>query len=199
MTAAVTASDPYAASRTLYERASASLAGGVSTAFRVYEQPVPLFLREAHGAYLVDVDGRGYVDYVCGFGPVILGHGHERVAAAVGAAARDLQQVGGQHEAEVELAELLCATVPAFELVRLSMSGSEAIHAAVRLARGVTDRPRRPMRAPRCRSRTASCRRRSRRSSSATGTTRMASTGCSARWATASPPSSWRRSRATRA
>ncbi len=141
MTAAVTATDPYAASRTLYERASTSLAGGVSTAFRVYEQPVPLFLREARGAYLVDVDGNEYVDYVCGFGPIILGHGHERVAAAVGAAARGLQQVGGQHEAEVELAELLCATVPAFELVRLSMSGSEAIHAAVRLARGVTDRP----------------------------------------------------------
>jgi glutamate-1-semialdehyde 2,1-aminomutase len=141
MTAAITTSDPYASSRRLYERASASLAGGVSTAFRIYEQPVPLFLRDARGAYLVDVDGNDYVDYVCGFGPVILGHANERVTAAVAEAAGTLQQVGGQHVAEVELAELLCATVPAFELVRLSMSGSEAVHAAVRLARGVTGRP----------------------------------------------------------
>jgi glutamate-1-semialdehyde 2,1-aminomutase len=133
--------DAFARSRELHARASRHLAGGVSTAFRMYERPVPLFIREAKGARLTDVDGREYVDYACGFGPVILGHGHERVAQAVAEAAAGVQQVGAQHEAEIELAELLCRTVPAFDVVRLSVSGSEAVHAALRLARAVTGRP----------------------------------------------------------
>ncbi len=131
----------YAGSRALHARAARTLAGGVSTAFRLYERPVPLFIREARGAHLTDVDGREYVDFVCGYGPVVLGHGHEPVAAAVADAALRLQQVGAQHEAEIELAEILCERVPAFEVVRYSMSGSEAIHAALRLARGATGRP----------------------------------------------------------
>ncbi|OFV81132.1 MAG: hypothetical protein A2W26_10095 [Acidobacteria bacterium RBG_16_64_8] len=131
----------YAGSYALFERAGRHLAGGVSTAFRLSERPVPLFVREATGAYLVDVDGRRYVDYTCGFGPVILGHGRAEVATAVAAAAERLQQVGAQHKGEGELAELLCAIVPAFELVRFSLTGSEAIHAAIRLARAATGRP----------------------------------------------------------
>jgi len=139
--AAVPVVTDYSASIALYARARKHLAGGVSTAFRIEERPIPLFIREAHGAHLVDVDGRVYVDYTCGFGPVVLGHGHPEVTAAVIAAAGKLHQVGGQHEGEVELAELLCHTVPSFEMVRLSSSGSEAVHAAVRLARGATGRP----------------------------------------------------------
>jgi len=130
----------YAASLALRERAATRLAGGISTAFRLYEQPVPLFVREARGARLVDVDGNRYVDYSCGFGPVILGHADERVADAVARAAHGVQQVGAQHEAEGELAELLCETVPAFEVVRYSMTGSEAVHAALRTARAATGR-----------------------------------------------------------
>jgi glutamate-1-semialdehyde 2,1-aminomutase len=135
------AEDAYARSRALHARASERLAGGVSTAFRMYERPVPLFIREAKGARLTDVDGREYVDFACGFGPVILGHGHERVTAAVAAAAANVQQVGAQHEAEIELAELLCESVPAFDVVRFGVTGSEAIHAALRLARAATGRP----------------------------------------------------------
>ncbi len=128
-------------SRQLYERGCGSLAGGVSTAFRMFEKPVPLFIREARGAYLVDEDGNEYIDYVCGYGPVIVGHGHPGVAAAVAQAAAGVQQVGAQHRAEIELAERLCELVPAFERVRLGLSGSEAAHAAIRLARAATGRP----------------------------------------------------------
>lgn len=133
--------DRYAQSRLLYERALRPLAAGVTTAFRAHERPVPLFIAEASGSHLVDADGNRYVDYVCGFGPIILGHGHEVVADAVGRAARTLQQVGGQHEGEVRLAERLCELVPSFERIRLAMSGSEGIHAAIRLARAATGRP----------------------------------------------------------
>ena len=125
----------------LHQRACGSLAGGVSTAFRMFERPVPLFIREASGSHLVDEDGNEYVDYVCGFGPVILGHGHPGVAGAVAAAAANVQQVGAQYRAELELAERLCEVVPAFERVRLALAGSEAIHAALRLARAATGRP----------------------------------------------------------
>ncbi len=129
-----------ARSRALHERAVKSLSGGVSTAFRLSERPVPLSFKRASGAHLVDVDDRTYIDYVCGYGPVILGHGHEEVAAAVSEAAHGMQQIGGQHVGEVELAETLCRVVPAFERVRLSLSGSEAVHAALRVARANTGR-----------------------------------------------------------
>jgi glutamate-1-semialdehyde 2,1-aminomutase len=132
--------DAYAASREHFERAQASLAGGVSTAFRAFEKPHPLFFREASGAKLVDVDGNEYVDFVCGFGPILLGHGHPGVVDAVCRAAGQLQQVGGQHVGEVELAERLCGLVPAFETMRFSMTGSEAVHGALRLARAATGR-----------------------------------------------------------
>lgn len=121
-------------------RAMKSLAGGVSTAFRMAERPSPLFFKSGSGARLIDVDGNEYLDYVCGYGPVILGHGHPLVAERVARAAYDLQQPGGQHDAEIELAESLCRLVPAFKRVRPASSGSEAVHAAMRLARGATGR-----------------------------------------------------------
>lgn len=127
-------------SRACHDRASRVLAGGVTTAFRMFERPVPLFIESADGSRLVDVDGNEYVDFVCGFGPVILGHNHPAVSAAVMEAVPRLQQVGGQHRGEYELAEALCAAVPSFERIRLGLSGSEAVHAAVRLARAATKR-----------------------------------------------------------
>jgi len=125
----------------LHERACRVLAGGVSTAFRAFERPVPLFVQSASGAHVVDVDGNDFVDFMCGFGPIILGHGDERVLEGAIAAARTVQQTGGQSLVECELAELLCQHVPAFEVVRLGLSGSEAIHAAVRVSRAATERP----------------------------------------------------------
>jgi glutamate-1-semialdehyde 2,1-aminomutase len=127
-------------SHALGEKASLSLAGGVSTAFRRSERPLPLVIRSAEGGHVTDVDGNEYVDFVCGYGPVILGHADPTVAAAVGRAAAGLQQVGAQTEDEFRLAELLTREVPSFERVRISLSGSEAVHAALRLARAVTGR-----------------------------------------------------------
>ncbi len=127
-------------SSALRERASQVLPAGVSTSFRAAEKPVPLFFERAQGATMVDVDGNAYIDYVCGFGPIILGHSHPEVAEAVARAAGRLVQLGGQHEGEVELAERLVRHVPSFEMVRPTMSGSEAAHAAIRLARAATGR-----------------------------------------------------------
>ena len=130
----------YDRSTALHARAAESLAGGVSTAFRMFERPVPLFIEQACGAELIDVDGNRYVDFVAGYGPVVLGHADPVVCEAVAAAASGTQQVGAQHEGEVVLAEALCDHVPAFERVRLSVSGSEGVHAALRLARAATGR-----------------------------------------------------------
>ncbi len=130
----------YAGSLREHELASRTLAAGVTTAFRMYERPVPLCIEEASGAHMIDVDGNRYIDYVCGYGPVILGHGHDGVCQAIERAARGLQQVGGQHRGERALAEKLCELIPSFERTRLSMSGSEAIHASIRLARAATGR-----------------------------------------------------------
>jgi glutamate-1-semialdehyde 2,1-aminomutase len=116
------------------------LAGGVSSGFRMAERPFPLFFTEAIGSRVVDADGHSYIDYVAGYGPVVLGHSDARVTEAVASAASRLQQVGGQHEAEVELAETLITHIPAFETIRFSVSGSEAVHASIRLARAVTGR-----------------------------------------------------------
>src|SRR4051794_41885186 len=87
----------YAHSEALHERASRVLAGGVSTAFRLYERPVPLFMAGARGSKLVDVDGNEYVDYVCGFGPLILRHADQGVSPALAPAAAGGPQGGGQH------------------------------------------------------------------------------------------------------
>jgi glutamate-1-semialdehyde 2,1-aminomutase len=128
-------------SQEMFERAQRVMAGGVSTAFRVSERPVPLFFEGSAGGRLRDVDGNEYVDFVCGYGPIVLGHANERVLEAVARAASAYQQVGGQNPLELELAELLCEHVPSYELVRIGLSGSEAIQAALRLARGATGRP----------------------------------------------------------
>jgi len=127
-------------SEELYARAKSSLSGGVSTAFRLSEKPVPLFIAEARGTRLVDVDGNELLDYTCGFGPVILGHAHPAVSDAVARAAAGVQQVAAQQLGEIELAERLCRLVPAFERVRIGLSGSESVHAALRVARAATGR-----------------------------------------------------------
>src|SRR3954452_431384 len=111
----------------LHARAAEVLAGGVSTAFRAFERPVPLTLASAQGARLTDVDGNELVDFVCGMGPIILGHGHPHVVAAVSEAAGRLQQAGAQSEAEVALAEQLRVAMPSLERLRFGLSGSAAV------------------------------------------------------------------------
>ncbi|MFD7158911.1 aspartate aminotransferase family protein [Kribbella sp. NPDC059898] len=124
----------------LYARAKQVLAGGVSSDARRAERP--LFVDHASGAELWDVDGNRYVDYVLGQGPNLLGHAAPLVADAVSAQVRRGVAYAAQHELEAQVAERLCSMVPAAELVRFNSVGSEAVHGAIRLARGHTGRPK---------------------------------------------------------
>jgi glutamate-1-semialdehyde 2,1-aminomutase len=132
----------YARSQASYERARKYLPGGVSSNFRLGMKPFPLFFDHAKGAYLFDVDGNEYVDYVLGMGPVILGHAHPEVEQDVHNALRRGQLFAGQHDLELELAAEVCSLVPCAEMVRFSLSGSEAVQAALRAARAFTGRNR---------------------------------------------------------
>ena len=129
---------------TLFERAQASIPGGVNSPVRAFKGVggEPIFAARAEGAYLVDTDGRRYVDYVQSWGASILGHAHPDVVAAVAAAAARGTSYGLPTEAEVLLAEAVCARVPSVERLRLVSSGTEATMTAVRLARGATGRDR---------------------------------------------------------
>ena len=100
----------------------------------------PLFIASGEGAEIVDVDGNRYIDYVCSWGPMILGHAHPEVVEAVRAAAERGTSFGAPTEAEVELAAEVVARVPCAEMVRLTSSGTEATMTAVRLARAATGR-----------------------------------------------------------
>ncbi|WP_165553644.1 aspartate aminotransferase family protein [Kribbella capetownensis] len=130
----------YERTERLYERARQVIAGGVSSDARRADQP--LFVDHARGAELWDVDGNRYVDYVLGQGPNLLGHAAPLVAEAVSAQVSRGVAYAAQHELEAVVAERLCAMVPSAELVRFNSVGSEAVHGAIRLARGHTGRPK---------------------------------------------------------
>ncbi|HLT20328.1 MAG TPA: aminotransferase class III-fold pyridoxal phosphate-dependent enzyme [Thermomicrobiales bacterium] len=130
----------YERSRELLARARKSLAGGVSSDVRVSMKPFPLYFERGEGALLYDADGNAYIDYALGQGPLILGHSPPAVLEAVDEAMRRGQIFAGQHELEIEAAEAVVELVPCAGLVRFSLSGSEAVHAAVRLARAGTGR-----------------------------------------------------------
>jgi glutamate-1-semialdehyde 2,1-aminomutase len=121
-------------------RAGRHLAGGVNSNIRLAERPAPFVAVRGHGAEIEDLDGRRYIDYVCGMGAVILGHAEPRVNDAVIAAMRDGVVFAGQHPLEAEVAERISAAVPSAEVVRCASSGSEAVHAAIRIARAATGR-----------------------------------------------------------
>ncbi len=121
-------------------RARKVLAGGVNSNIRLGERPYPLCFARGRGAILEDLDGRTYIDYVLGMGPVILGHNDPRVTDAIVEAVGRGLTFAGQHPDEVEVAERICAAVPSVEMVRCAGSGSEAVHAALRFARAATGR-----------------------------------------------------------
>ncbi len=131
-----------AASRRLFERAAAGIPGGVNSPVRAFTAVggTPRFLVDAAGAWLTDADGARYVDLVCSWGPMILGHAHPAVVDAVRAAAGHGLSFGAPTPAEVELAEAIIARVEPVEQVRLVNSGTEATMSAIRLARGITGR-----------------------------------------------------------
>jgi glutamate-1-semialdehyde 2,1-aminomutase len=113
----------------------------VSTAFRALQQPVPICFDHGSGSRLVDIDGNEYVDYALGFGPMFLGHQPAEVIEAVRTQLSRGLGYGACHELEAELAELICRILPSAEMCVFSNTGTEAVQAAVRIARGSTGRP----------------------------------------------------------
>ncbi|HEX7403136.1 MAG TPA: glutamate-1-semialdehyde 2,1-aminomutase [Usitatibacter sp.] len=132
----------YERSRALFDRSQRVIPGGVNSPVRAFRAVggTPLFIREGRGARVTDEDGREYIDYVGSWGPLILGHAHPEVVAAVGAAAARGLSFGAPTALELEMAELLTASLPSMEQVRLVSSGTEAVMSALRLARGYTGR-----------------------------------------------------------
>jgi glutamate-1-semialdehyde 2,1-aminomutase len=128
----------------LFARAGAVIPGGVNSPVRAFGAVggTPRFIAAGHGAYLVDVDGREYVDLICSWGPLILGHTHPAVVAALADAVTQGTSFGAPTEREIELAELIVSRVSSVEQVRLVSSGTEATMTAVRLARAFTGRDR---------------------------------------------------------
>jgi glutamate-1-semialdehyde 2,1-aminomutase len=131
-------------SELLYQRALKRLPGGVNSPVRAMRSigRQPIFIASGAGSRIRDVDGNDYVDYVCSWGPLILGHAHPRVIEAVTRAARDGTSFGAPTAGEVELAEQIADRVPSIEMVRMTSSGTEATMSALRLARAVTGRSR---------------------------------------------------------
>lgn len=130
----------YQKSYELYRRAVKSLAGGVSSHFRALEKPHPLFYTKASRARIWDVDGNEYLDFALSQGPMFLGHSHPAVVSAVAEATSRGQIYAGQHLAELELAEALQRLIPCADLTRFCLSGTEAVQAALRVARAYTGR-----------------------------------------------------------
>ena len=129
-------------SEQLFERAKKVLPGGVNSPVRAYRAVgmAPRFITRADGAYIYDEDGKRYIDYVCSWGPMILGHNHPVIREAVEKAVKDGLSFGAPTRREVDIAELMVELVPNIEMVRMVNSGTEAVMSAVRLARGATGR-----------------------------------------------------------
>ncbi len=126
----------------LFSRALQSIPGGVNSPVRAFRGVGghPLFIARGDGSRIYDVDGNSYIDYVCSWGPLLLGHRHPAIVEALSEALKIGTSFGAPTEAEVELAELIKETVPTIEMVRLVNSGTEATMSALRVARGFTGR-----------------------------------------------------------
>lgn len=129
-------------SRRLFEEAKKYMPGGVNSPVRAFGavDATPLFISEARGAKIYDVEGREYIDYLLSWGPMILGHSHPAVIEAINQAARRGTSYGAPTELEIEMARLLVDAFPSVEMVRMVSSGTEAAMTAIRLARGYTGR-----------------------------------------------------------
>ena len=128
--------------QTLFERAQRHIPGGVNSPVRAFRSVggTPRFFAAGRGSRVTDVNGKSYLDYVGSWGPLILGHAHPEVIAAVQEAVAQGLSFGAPTEREVEMADLLCELLPSLDMVRLVSSGTEATMSAIRLARGYTGR-----------------------------------------------------------
>lgn len=131
-----------AASARLFERACNVLPGGVNSPVRSFSSvgSLPIYVSSANGARVLDEDGNEYIDFLMGFGALLLGHCDAEVVSAIADAASKHLTIGMVHRYEVEFAEMITAVVPSIELIRFVSSGTEATMTAVRIARGVTGR-----------------------------------------------------------
>jgi len=129
-------------SEKLFAEALKYIPGGVNSPVRAFRAVggQPFFVNQAKGARVRDVDGNEYIDYVCTWGPAILGHAHPKIISAVKAAADHGTSFGIPNPHEVTMAKLICSLVPSVQKVRLTSSGTEACMSAIRLARGFTGR-----------------------------------------------------------
>jgi glutamate-1-semialdehyde 2,1-aminomutase len=134
----------YQQSSALLERAREVIPGGVNSPVRAFRGVggTPLFIKSAAGATITDADGNTYIDYVGSWGPMILGHAHPDVIAAIREAATRGTSFGAPTELEIELAEEVIDAFPSIEKLRLTSSGTEATMSALRVARGFTGRPK---------------------------------------------------------
>ncbi len=129
-------------SEILFERAQKVIPGGVNSPVRAFRGVggTPVFFKHGAGPYLVDADDNRYIDYVGSWGPLILGHAHPAVLAALETQMRHGLSYGAPTELEAEMAEVLCHLIPSLDMVRMVNSGTEATMSAIRLARGYTGR-----------------------------------------------------------
>lgn len=129
-------------SEDLFRRAQLRMPGGVNSPVRAFRSVggTPPFITRGGGARVYDADGNEYIDYVCSWGPLILGHVHPEVVAAITEAAQKGTSFGASTEAEIEIAELICDAMPSIEKIRLVSSGTEATMSALRLCRAYTGR-----------------------------------------------------------
>jgi len=129
-------------SRELFASAEKYIPGGVNSPVRAFKSVglKPLFIEKASGYKTFDVDGNEFIDYVCSWGPLILGHSHPQVVESICRAAEKGSSYGAPCQQEIELAQLICEAIPSIDLVRMVNSGTEATMSAIRLARACTGR-----------------------------------------------------------
>jgi glutamate-1-semialdehyde 2,1-aminomutase len=131
-----------ARSKKLFEEAKKHIPGGVNSPVRAFRSVggEPLFIKKAKGSKIYDADGKAYIDYVLSWGPMILGHAHPRVSAALKKAISNGTSFGAPTELEITLAKMVKKAFPSIEMVRMASSGTEATMSAIRVARGYTGR-----------------------------------------------------------
>lgn len=132
----------FSKSKKIFVKAQKVIPGGVNSPVRAFKAVglEPFFVSQARGAKIYDADGQAYIDYVCSWGPMILGHAHPQVRQAMTKALGRGWSYGAATELEVRLAQLISKAIPSMEMIRLVSSGTEATMSAIRLARGYTGR-----------------------------------------------------------
>lgn len=129
-------------SELLFKEAVQYIPGGVNSPVRAYGSVgmTPRFMKRADGPYIFDVDGNKYIDYICSWGPMILGHNNQEVLRQVVNACENGMSFGAATEIEVQIAKFICNSIPHVEMIRMVNSGTEAVMSAIRAARGFTER-----------------------------------------------------------